>query len=62
MPSPNEYRALAEEAAGSVVAARASRIGTFVKVVVPAGAVLVAGWMIYSAMRAPDRPSITSTY
>jgi type IV secretion system protein VirB10 len=60
MPSPNEYRALAEEAAGSVVAARASRIGTFLKVVAPTGAVLVAGWMIYSAMRAPDRPSITS--
>lgn len=60
MPSPNEYRALAEEAAGSVVAAPASRIGTFLKVVVPVGAVLVAGWMVYKAIRAPDRPSITS--
>lgn len=60
MPSPNEYRALAEEAAGSVVAARASRVGTFLKIVAPAGAVLVAGWMIYTAMRPPGRPSITN--
>ncbi len=60
MPSPNEYRSLAEEAAGSVVAARTSRAGTFLKVVVPAGAILVAGWMIYKAIRAPERPSITT--
>ena len=60
MPSPNEYRALAEETAGSVVAARTSRVGIFLKVVVPAGAALVAGWMIYTAMRPPGRPSITS--
>lgn len=60
MPSPNEYRALAEESTRSVVAARGGAASAFLRFGIPAGAVLFAGWMIYAGTRTPDRPSITN--
>ncbi|ANT54305.1 conjugal transfer protein (plasmid) [Mesorhizobium amorphae CCNWGS0123] len=59
MPSPNEYRMLAEE--GTAVAAPKFGATTFFKIAVPLGAVLFAGWMIYAATRAPDRPLLTAS-
>lgn len=60
MPSPNEYRALAEESTRSVVAARGGAASTFLRVGIPVGAVIFAGWMIYTGTRTPERPSITN--
>ena len=61
MPSPSEYRALAEEASASAVAGGSSKASTFVKVLVPIGAVAIAGWMVWSATRSPTRPSLTAS-
>jgi type IV secretion system protein VirB10 len=60
MPSPNEYRALAEESTRSVVAARGGAASTFIRYGIPAGAVLFAAWMIYAGTRTPERSSITN--
>ena len=54
MPSPNEYRTLAEE--GTAVAAPKFGASTLFKIAVPLGAVVFAGWMIYAATRASDKP------
>ncbi|RWC83310.1 MAG: TrbI/VirB10 family protein [Mesorhizobium sp.] len=59
MPSPNEYRMLAEE--GTAVAAPKFGASTFFKIAVPLGAVVLAGWMIYAATRAPDKPLLTAS-
>ncbi|UVK48452.1 type IV secretion system protein VirB10 (plasmid) [Mesorhizobium sp. AR07] len=59
MPSPNEYRMLAEE--GTAVAAPKFGATTFFKIAVPLGAVVFAGWMIYAATRAPDKPLLTAS-
>ncbi|AVA23830.1 type IV secretion system protein VirB10 [Rhizobium sp. NXC24] len=59
MPSPNEYKALAEE--GTVVAAPKFGASAFFKLLVPLGAVAFAGWMLYAATRAPDRPLLTAS-
>jgi len=61
MPSPSEYRALAEDASASAVAGGSSKASTFVKVLVPLGAVAIAGWMVWSATRSPTRPSLTAS-
>ncbi|RWC25261.1 MAG: TrbI/VirB10 family protein [Mesorhizobium sp.] len=58
MPSPNEYRMLAEE--GTAVAAPKFGASTLFKIAVPLGAVVFAGWMIYAATRAPDKPLLTA--
>lgn len=60
MPSPNEYRALAEESARSVVAARGSTASAFLRFGILIGTLLIAGWMIYTATRTPGRTSITN--
>lgn len=58
MPSPNEYRALAEE--GTPVGAGRAGASPFVKVAVIVGAAGVAGFMIYSALKSPPRPLLTA--
>ncbi|MER8929663.1 type IV secretion system protein VirB10 [Mesorhizobium sp. M0859] len=50
---------LAEE--GTVVAPPKFGASTFFKIVVPLGAVVFAGWMIYAATRAPDKPLLTAS-
>ncbi|MCV3242012.1 type IV secretion system protein VirB10 [Mesorhizobium sp. ZC-5] len=50
---------LAEE--GTAVAAPKFGATTFFRIAVPLGAVLFAGWMIYAATRAPDRPLLTAS-
>lgn len=59
MPSPNEYRALAEEASRSVVAARSSGASNLFKLGIPLLALGFVAWMIYTATRAPSPGSIT---
>ncbi|RVC87970.1 conjugal transfer protein, partial [Mesorhizobium sp. M2A.F.Ca.ET.017.03.2.1] len=50
---------LAEE--GTAVAAPKFGASTFFKIAVPLGAVVLAGWMIYAATRAPDKPLLTAS-
>ncbi|MER8562776.1 type IV secretion system protein VirB10 [Mesorhizobium sp. M0578] len=50
---------LAEE--GTAVAPPKFGASTFFKIVVPLGAVVFAGWMIYAATRAPDKPLLTAS-
>ncbi|WP_244604704.1 MULTISPECIES: type IV secretion system protein VirB10 [Mesorhizobium] len=50
---------LAEE--GTAVAAPKFGASTFFKIAVPLGAVVFAGWMIYAATRAPDKPLLTAS-
>ncbi|WP_244493982.1 type IV secretion system protein VirB10 [Mesorhizobium sp. Root172] len=50
---------LAEE--GTAVAAPKFGATTFFKIAVPLGAVVFAGWMIYAATRAPDKPLLTAS-
>ncbi|MGX5832066.1 type IV secretion system protein VirB10 [Mesorhizobium sp. 43Arga] len=49
---------LAEE--GTAVAAPKFGASTFFKIAVPLGAAAFAGWMIYAATRAPDKPLLTA--
>lgn len=69
MPSPQDYRSLELEASAATAVARGSTaVGNLLKVGVPLGAVLIAGWMIYASlgtgprnMTAPDREEFTTT-
>ncbi|MGL4438690.1 MAG: type IV secretion system protein VirB10 [Bosea sp. (in: a-proteobacteria)] len=57
MPTPEQWRQLdLDAAATSAVARSQSQVGTFLKVIVPLGAVLLAGYIIYAGTRDP-RPS-----
>lgn len=52
MPAPNEYVPLSMDSGNSsIVAERRGGLGGFVRYGVPVGAVLFAGWMVYSAMQ-----------
>lgn len=52
MPAPNEYVPLSMEAGNvSAVSERRGGVGGFIRYAIPAGAVLFAGWMIYSAIQ-----------
>jgi type IV secretion system protein VirB10 len=57
MPTPEQWRQLdLDSAAATAVARPQSNVGTFLKVIVPIGAVLLAGYIIYAGTRDP-RPS-----
>ncbi len=57
MPTPEQWRQIdLDAAATSAVARPQSRTGTFLKVIVPLGAVLLAGYIIYASM-GPRQPS-----
>ncbi|MDF2119196.1 type IV secretion system protein VirB10 [Roseiarcaceae bacterium H3SJ34-1] len=69
MPTADEYRSFEMEAAAATSVARGrTALGSFLKVGVPAGAVLVAAWMIYGSLArraptltTPDREEFTTT-
>ncbi len=60
MPSPEDYRSLELEAAAATAVARGSTaIGNLLKIGVPLGALVIAGWMIYSSTR--QKPTFMTT-
>ncbi|SDR63786.1 type IV secretion system protein VirB10 [Rhizobiales bacterium GAS113] len=69
MPTSEDYRSLELEAAAATAVARSSTaLGNLVKIGVPAGALILAGWMIYSSMRrgssnmtTPDKEEFATT-
>jgi len=69
MPSSHDYRSLELEASAATAVARGSTaFGNLLKIGVPTGALLIAGWMIYAStgsgpanMTAPDREEFTTT-
>jgi type IV secretion system protein VirB10 len=55
MPTPEQWRQLdLESAAATAVARPQSNVGTFLKVVVPLGAILLAGYIIYEGLQTPQ--------
>ncbi|PZN93013.1 MAG: conjugal transfer protein, partial [Hyphomicrobiales bacterium] len=53
MPGPDEYRSIELEAAAATAVARApTALGNLLKFGVPAGALVLAAWMISSSFRA----------
>lgn len=55
MPTPEQWRQLdLDAAATSAVARPQSRTGTFLKVILPIGAVLLAAYIIYAGTRTPN--------
>ena len=59
MPTPDDYRAFEREAAATPVGRGRTVFGRFLTVGVPAGACLVAAWMIYNSTK-PRTPSMTT--
>lgn len=69
MPTADEYRSFEMEAAAATSVARGrTALGSFLKFGVPAGAILVAAWMIYGSLArraptltTPDKEEFTTT-
>ena len=55
MPTPEQWRQLDLDSGASTAVARPqSNVGTFFKVIVPLGAVLLAAYIIYAGTRTPN--------
>jgi type IV secretion system protein VirB10 len=69
MPTQEDYRSLELESAAATAVARGSTaFGVLLKVGIPLGALLIAGWLIYSStqkastsMTTPDKEEFSTT-